>query len=133
MSDTRTTIGNDRCSCGGRYDARTDGNGSVVDRCVKCDAKRGERGRAPLAVTVRPAAGAKCAVTGCPGTLDGQGKCQCCVKRQAFIEAHAPTKPCGICGGMIRVNRRQTMCKPCGKAKAQYAPSEKIAALSSAA
>lgn len=100
-----------KCSCGGRMVPMTDGNGGVTDKCAVCGSRDGN-GKPPSlnGVTIRARV---CAVDGCPGAIDANGQCPCCVKRAKWEEANRPTRPCGICGGQYVGRANAKYCKAC--------------------
>ena len=102
-----------KCPCGGRFEPRVLQGGRVVDRCTEC----GKRPEDWPAFGQRTDAGAlralsKCAVKGCPGTLDANDRCSCCAKREAWREAHMPKRQCQICDGEIG-GRSLKFCEAC--------------------
>lgn len=116
--------------CGGRVEPITNGNGSLVDRCVKCSRtpqgvrtalgiERAKSSTPPASAAAAAAApipgspGRACTVKGCPGRLDAAGVCSCCTKRQAFLESKIPKKHCEICEGSITGGGNRRFCDPC--------------------
>jgi hypothetical protein len=101
--------------CGGRVEPKSNGNGSVADRCTSC-------GRSPDATPATAAAaraprfevaaGSACRVKDCPGTVDGSGRRACCERRAKWAEENVPKRECRICHGRIGQGARE-LCKAC--------------------
>lgn len=103
--------------CGGELGPSVDRHGASVDECEKCGAiyRRSFVGGVPTPPTPRVAgSGAphQCTVSGCPGLVPAGGSCECCAKRQAFVDANLPKRRCGICGGVTE-GRGRKYCKAC--------------------
>jgi hypothetical protein len=99
--------------CGGRVEPKSNGNGSVADRCTSC----GRSPDAALAAARAPrfdvATGSKCRVKDCPGTLDGSGQCPCCARREAWAAENIPKRQCQICEGEISGRGARKYCEAC--------------------
>jgi hypothetical protein len=106
-----------RCpDCNGSIEIITQGRGRpTIERCYECGRDIGAP-KAPAIASPSPNGAARpfgaCSVKGCPGQLDASGKCPCCVRRQAFADAHAPKRNCKICDGQLS-GRQLKLCDAC--------------------
>lgn len=101
--------------CQSSLTVETDGNGRLRDVCTNTSCAR-KFARDPGEGASASRVAQKCGVEGCPGTLDANGGCACCAKRDAWMRANTPKKECQICTGDITGGRRGSKychaCKP---------------------
>jgi hypothetical protein len=123
-----------RCPhCGGSVEVLGRGRaGATIQRCRAC-------GREPSAPIGTPAVHAPpigaaptrtfsdvapgsaprpCRNDGCPGTLDGTGRCACCARRDAWVAANRPVRNRKLCDGAIAATRKnREYCGACKRAR----------------